>query len=98
MRGVLGVAASAYVLALAGCANNNSGNGDPGARPLPPGSTCQTIRDQLNKLDAKGTQSKVEAAQSGKKLPPAQQADVDQYNKLLGDYLGARCHVPPNPH
>ena len=44
-------------------------------------------------LDRKGTQSKVEAATSGKKLAPAAQADVDRYNALLNQYLGARCHV-----
>lgn len=93
-RVVSGLCAGA-LLALAGCAGNGSTNGDPGARPLPPGASCQTVRDQLNKLDAKGTQSKVEAAQQGKKLPPAQQADVDQYNRLLAEYLGARCHVAP---
>jgi ribosomal protein S19 len=38
-------------------------------------------------------QSKVEAASQGKKLPPAAQADVDRYNSLLNQYLGARCHV-----
>jgi len=86
------------LLALAlvgGCANEggNSDNGDPGARPLAAGQTCQSVRAELNKLDAKGTQSKVEAASQGKKLPPAQQADVDRYNELLNQYLGARCHV-----
>ena len=43
--------------------------------------------------DSRGTQAKVEAATQGKKLPPAAQADVDRYNDLLNQYLGARCHV-----
>lgn len=88
---------SAVVLAaalLAGCANDGGNdNGDPGARPLAAGQTCQSVRAELNKLDAKGTQSKVEAASQGKKLPPAAQAEVDRYNELLNQYLGARCHV-----
>lgn len=81
---------------LAGCAGGQTG-GDPGARPLPPGTSCQSIRGELNKLDSKGVPSRVEAAQAGKKLSPQQQSEVDLYNKLLGDYLGGRCHVAP-PH
>jgi hypothetical protein len=82
----------ALVAALSGCAGDDWG-GDPGARPLAAGQTCGTIRQELNRLDAKGTQSKVEAATQGKKLPPAAQAEVDRYNDLLNQYLGARCHV-----
>lgn len=77
----------------AGCAQYKKGNGDPGARALPAGVTCQSVRAELNQLDARGVPAKVEAAQSGHKLPPAQQADVDRYNELLNQYLGARCHV-----
>lgn len=80
--------------AVTGCANEGgSDNGDPGPKPLAGGQTCQSVRAELNKLDAKGTQSKVEAASQGKKLPPAAQADVNRYNDLLNQYLGARCHV-----
>ena len=60
---------------------------------MPAGQSCQSVRAELNKLDAKGTQSKVEQASRGTKLPPATQADVDRYNQLLNLYLGARCHV-----
>ena len=95
---VKGCAALGIAAALAGCAGGGSTNGDPGARALPPGTSCQSIRAELNKLDSKGVPSRVEAAQAGKKLSAQQQAEVDLYNKLLGDYLGARCHVPPNPH
>jgi hypothetical protein len=80
--------------ALAGCAEDGGGyGGDPGARPLAAGQTCGSIRQELNRLDSRGTQAKVEAATQGKKLPPAAQADVDRYNDLLNQYLGARCHV-----
>lgn len=80
--------------ALAGCASSNAGPyGDPGARPLPPGYSCQSVRAELNRLDAKGIRWKVEAASSGKKLPAQQQEEVDRYNYLLNIYLGARCHV-----
>ncbi len=82
------------VALLSGCANEGGNdNGDPGAKPLAAGQSCQSVRAELNKLDAKGTQSKVEAASQGKKLPPAAQADVNRYNELLNQYLGARCHV-----
>lgn len=89
---VLGAGAA---VALAGCAGEGNKYGDPGARPLPAGQTCQSVRGDLNKLDSKGVPSQIEAAQAGRKLNPGQQADVDRYNKLLNDYLGARCHVMP---
>lgn len=79
---------------LAGCANEGGNeNGDPGARPLAAGQTCQSVRAELNALDKKGTQAKVEAASQGKKLQPKDKAEVDRYNELLNQYLGARCHV-----
>ena len=55
----------------------------------------ERLRVDLDRLDARGTQGKVEAVTQGKKLPPAQMADVNRYNELLNQYLGARCHVPP---
>ena len=87
--GLLGVAAAMAL--LAGCADNSGG--DPGAIPLASGQTCGEIQQELNRLLGKGVQGKVEAASAGKKLPPAAQADVDRYNSLLNQYLGARCHV-----
>lgn len=83
----------AAVVALAGCASNAGPYGDPGARPLPAGYSCQSVRAELNRLDAKGIRPKVEAASAGKKLSQQAQADVDRYNYLLNVYLGARCHV-----
>lgn len=85
---------AAALATLAGCAEEGgSYGGDPGARPLAAGQSCGSIRQELNRLDSRGTQAKVEAATQGKKLPPAAQADVDRYNDLLNQYLGARCHV-----
>jgi hypothetical protein len=84
----------AVVLAvLAGCADGGPGGGDPGAIPLASGQSCGSIRQELDRLDRKGTQGKVEAATAGKRLSPDAQADVDRYNSLLNQYLGARCHV-----
>lgn len=79
---------------IAACAGGNAAtSGDPGARPLPPGASCQSIRGELNKLDARGAQGKVQAAAEGKRLGPADMELVNRYNALLGQYLGARCHV-----
>lgn len=83
----------AAVAGLAGCASNADPYGDPGARPMPPGYSCQSVRAELNRLDAKGIRPKVEAASSGRKLSAQAQAEVDRYNYLLNVYLGARCHV-----
>lgn len=95
MKSLVFVAAIALTgAALSGCASGNAaGGGDPGAMAMPAGNSCQTVRGELNKLDAKGTPSRVEAASRGSRLAPAQQAEVDRYNYLLNLYLGARCHV-----
>ena len=79
---------------LAACASQSSStNGDPGARPMPAGYTCQSVRGELNKMDGRGVPAKVERATAGQKLSPADKADVDRYNQMLNYYLGGRCHV-----
>jgi hypothetical protein len=93
IKGTWWALAAAAVIVSACADSGGSGNGDPGAIPLASGQSCGTIRQELDKLDRKGTQSKVEASTAGKKLAPAAQADVDRYNMLLNQYLGARCHV-----
>jgi hypothetical protein len=85
--------ALAAAAALAGCAAQSAPYGDPGARALPAGQSCQSIRAELNRMDARGVPSKVEASTRGQKLNAAAQADVDRYNQYLNYYLGARCHV-----
>ncbi len=86
---IVGVAA----FILAGCETGGSGpGGDPGAKPLPAGQSCQSLRAELNKMDSQGAQSKVERASRGK-VDPATQAVADRYNALLNQYLGARCHA-----
>jgi hypothetical protein len=93
-RGIsLTIPALIGAILLAGCAGGGGPGGDPGAQALPAGMTCQTIRGELNKLDAKGTQSKVEALNAGKPLQPQHRADAERYNQLLNYYLGARCHA-----
>jgi hypothetical protein len=87
---ILGTASAA--LALVGCSGGSSNGGDPGARALPTGMSCQSLRADLNKMDSQGAQSKVEAATAGKASPEAR-AVADKYNTLLNYYLGARCHT-----
>ena len=88
--GILGV--GAVGLLLAACNDGNLG-GDPGPIALPSGSSCGSIQQELNRLLGKGVQGNIERQQAGKSLTPAAKADVDRYNALLNQYLGARCHV-----
>jgi hypothetical protein len=79
--------------ALTGCASSAPKGGDPGAKALPPGQTCQNLLKEQNVMISRGVQSSVEAQQAGRKLSPQQKADADRYNSLLEQYLGARCQV-----
>ena len=79
-------------LALAGCANSNA-NGDPGPTALSGGETCESIRANLTKMDRQGVPALVERQNAGKSMSAAQMGQADLYNKLLNEYLGARCHV-----
>jgi hypothetical protein len=80
-------------LALAGCAGAEGTPGDPGPTALSAGESCQSIRDNLVDLDKKGVPDLVERQSAGKKLSAQQKAQADLYNRLLNQYLGARCHV-----
>lgn len=94
MRVVTGLISVAVLAsALQGCGGASGHGGDPGAKTLPLGQSCQSIRGELNKLDSRGVPSLVEKASNGGKLSAAQKADADAYNQLLNQYLGARCHV-----
>lgn len=85
------IGAAGAALALAGCASGG-GNG-PSSRALANGETCNSVKAQLNRLDAKGVPASVQAQAAGRKISAQQKADADLYNRLLDDYLGARCHV-----
>jgi len=80
-------------LTLAGCASANTTSGDPGPTALSGGETCQSIRSNLTRLDTQGVPALVERQTAGKKLSDKQKAQADLYNRLLNQYLGARCHV-----
>jgi hypothetical protein len=88
----LAVLATAGLL-LAGCADGGGLGGDPGPIPLAAGQSCGSIQQELNRLLGRGVQGSVERQAAGKPLSPAAKADVDRYNALLNQYLGARCHV-----
>ncbi|MCU0954841.1 MAG: hypothetical protein MUC37_09580 [Hyphomicrobium sp.] len=85
------LAAAFLAILVAGCAGG--GGGDPGARPLPSGETCQSLRGQLDRLLARGVQPKVEALSAGRSLSAKDRADAEAYNRILNQYLGARCHL-----
>ncbi len=85
------ICAVAVTLVVSGCAGGSGG--DPGARALPSGETCQSLRGQLDRLLARGVQPKVEALSAGRKLSAKDKADAEAYNRILNQYLGARCHV-----
>lgn len=89
-RSASAVAAAVLTVLVAGCAG---GGGDPGARPLPSGETCQSLRGQLDRLLARGVQPKVEALSAGRSLSAKDRTDAEAYNRILNQYLGARCHL-----
>ncbi len=92
MRDLKGLVILGFVAAgVAGC--GGASGGDPGAKALPVGESCQSIRSELNRLDSKGVPALIERQSAGGKLNPGQKADADSYNNLLNQYLGARCHV-----
>lgn len=92
MRGLFaGLTVLALASSLQGC--GGAAGGDPGAKPLPLGESCGSIRSELNKLDSRGVPSLIERQSSGGKLNASQKGDADAYNRLLNQYLGARCHV-----
>jgi hypothetical protein len=81
------LASGLLAVLLAGCA------ADGGAPPaLSGGQTCKSIFAELTRLDKEGVENIIQRQTAGQKLPPAQKAKADLYNKLLNEYLGARCH------
>ncbi|MEZ5855515.1 MAG: hypothetical protein R3D67_12535 [Hyphomicrobiaceae bacterium] len=92
LRSTRACVALLLVASMGGCAAGAAG-GDPGPRSMPAGYNCQSVRAELNKLDARGVPAKVEAVTAGRKVSSSDQQAVDQYNRLLNYYLGGRCHV-----
>ncbi|MGE0700638.1 MAG: hypothetical protein AB7O57_16185 [Hyphomicrobiaceae bacterium] len=93
LRSLLAGGAVASIALLGGCAAEGKAGGDPGPRPMPPGMSCQSVRQELNALDSKGAPAKVEAVSAGRKVSESDRAVATRYNQLLNYYLGGRCHV-----
>ncbi|MEZ5816634.1 MAG: hypothetical protein R3D44_06105 [Hyphomicrobiaceae bacterium] len=93
LRSLRACAAIGLVALLGGCAAEGAAGGDPGARPLPAGMSCQSVRQELKSLDARGVPAKVEAVNSGRNVSSSDRAAAERYNTLLNYYLGGRCHV-----
>lgn len=85
------ICAAGTAIGVSGCASGSGGG--PTSKALANGESCGSVKAQLTKLDQKGVPSAIQAQASGKKISPSQKADADLYNRLLNDYLGARCHV-----
>jgi hypothetical protein len=92
LRKLVILAGAGLAAIVGGCAEGSFG-GDPGPAPLAFGQTCGSLQQEMNRLLGKGVQANSERARSGKTLSPAAKADVDRYNALLSQYLGARCHA-----
>jgi hypothetical protein len=43
--------------------------------------------------EARGATRLIDRKNDGGKLTPREQAEIDTYNSLLNEYLGARCHL-----
>ena len=54
MRGCFAVVSAVVLSVLMQGCGGATGNGDPGARALPAGESCQSIRGELNRLELQG--------------------------------------------
>lgn len=82
--------------AVAGCATTDAQIQSPAAPAAAVASqdrSCQGLRSEIMKLEGRGVARLVDRQHEGSKLTPSQKADVDSYNALLNEYLGARCHL-----
>jgi hypothetical protein len=77
----------AVTVSLTGCTGGGGSFGS--ASPQ----SCKKLRIEMNRLVARGVPGKIEAANAGRRLSAKSRAEVDRYNALLGQYLGARCHA-----
>jgi len=88
------IAAALAAGLLAACeSDGRPEGGDPGAKPLAAGQTCQDLKTELNRLQSRGAASKADAAASGRKLSDKDRAEANRYNTVLDQYLGSRCHL-----
>lgn len=92
MRRFAPLAALGVSVLLSACAADGKQDG-PQTTAAADSKSCQDARRELDRLDARGVPSRIEAVNQGKKLSAAQKTEVDHYNRLLQQYLGGRCHL-----
>lgn len=78
------------VALLAGCAGGPDGQVNAG---LMDAGSCKELKRELGRYESRGIQYKADAANRGARLSAKQRTAVRQYNALLDDYLGNKCHV-----
>jgi hypothetical protein len=80
-------------LFVSGCASSQGQIAAPLSVPLTSDRSCQSLRSEIMKREARGAARLVDRKNDGGKLNPREQAEIDTYNSLLDEYLGARCHL-----
>jgi hypothetical protein len=99
----VGIPCGAVLLAVAlsGCASTvpqisgPAGNSvsKPVAAPALTDRSCQSLRSEIMTREARGAARLIDRKNDGGKLNAREQAEIDTYNSLLNEYLGARCHL-----
>lgn len=84
---------AAAALSLAGCASSSSSGRVPVG--FASGGDCQSVRNELRKLDGMGVPGQIQARSAGQKVSSDSNARIDRYNALLEQYLGNDCQLPP---
>lgn len=87
--------AMAVAGALAACTTSQGDMKDqtPAAAVTPGDRSCQSLRSEIMRMESRGVAKLVDRQHDGGKLSNAQKAEIDTYNGLLNEYLGARCHL-----
>jgi hypothetical protein len=89
MRALFVAAGLAVSVGLTGCA----GGGGGGSLTTSSLQGCKQWRKEMNQLISRGVTGKIEAANAGRRVSAKSRAQIDRYNSLLAQYLGARCHA-----
>lgn len=65
----------------------------PSSAVTPGDRSCQSLRSEIMRMESRGVAKLVDRQHDGGKRSGAQKAEIDTYNGLLNEYLGARCHL-----
>lgn len=80
----------------AGCAATDSEMKPAAASPAVAAAgdrSCQSLRSLIMTMEARGAAKLIDRQHDGGKLSGSEKAEIDRYNSLLNEYLGARCHL-----